>query len=96
MKLKPHKVYYYMVFWTNGNMVSGYRIEKDTNLQKLGEKWLGEVRREVTPIMEGIEFPRPKPKPDPFTAMWGRLPIMLHDEDRKIDKKADKKTGKKK
>lgn len=65
--MKPHKIYYYMVMWTNGNMVAGYRIEKDTSLEKLGKKWLCERSCDVTPIMEGIEFKRPTPKPDPFT-----------------------------
>lgn len=77
---------------TNGNMVAGYRIERDTSLEKLGKKWLGERSCDVTPIMEGIEFKRPTPKPDPFTAMWGRLPIIVN----KADKKAEKKAGKKK
>jgi len=90
--MKPHKIYYYMVMWTNGNMVAGYRIEKDTSLEKLGKKWLGEVRHEVTPIMEGIEFDRPKPKPNPFELSWGRLPLIV----KKGDKKAEKKAGKKK
>ena len=89
--MKPRKIYYYMVIWTNGNMVSGYRIEKDTSLEKLGKKWLGEVSHEVTPIMEGIEFKRPTPKPDPFTAMWGRLPIIVNKADKKAEKKAKKK-----
>ena len=80
-----------MVIWTNGNMVSGYRIEKDTSLEKLGKKWLGEVSHEVTPIMEGIEFKRPTPKPDPFTAMWGRLPIIVNNADKKVEKKGKKK-----
>ena len=88
--MKPRKIYYYMVMWTNGNMVAGYRIEKDTSLEKLGKKWLGEGH-EVTPIMEGIEFNRPKPKPDPFTAMWGRLPIIVNKADKKAEKKAKKK-----
>ena len=90
--MKPHKIYYYISMWTNGNMVAGYRIERDTNLEKLGKKWLGERSCDVTPIMEGIEFKRPTPKPDPFTAMWGRLPIIVN----KADKKAEKKAGKKK
>ena len=89
--MKPHKIYYYMVMWTNGNMVSGYRIEKDTSLEKLGKKWLGEVSYEVTPIMEGIEFKRPTPKPDPFTAMWGGLPIIVNNADKKVEKKGKKK-----
>ena len=89
--MKPHKIYYYMVIWTNGNMVSGYRIEKDTNLEKLGKKWLGEPSGEVTPIMEGIELKRPTPKPDPFTAMWWRLPIIMNKADKKAEKKAKKK-----
>lgn len=90
--MKPHKIYYYISMRTNGNMVAGYRIERDTNLEKLGKKWLGERSCDVTPIMEGIEFKRPTPKPDPFTAMWGRLPIIVN----KADKKAEKKAGKKK
>lgn len=89
--MKPHKIYYYISMWTNGNMVAGYRIEKDTNLEKLGKKWLGERSCDVTPIMEGIEFKRPTPKPDPFTAMWGRLPIIVNKADKKAEKKAKKK-----
>ena len=89
--MKPRKIYYYMAMWTNGNMVAGYRIEKDTSLVKLGKKWLGEVSLDVTPIMEGIEFKRPTPKPDPFTAMWGRLPIIVNKADKKAEKKAKKK-----
>lgn len=85
--MKPRKIYYYMVIWTNGNMVAGYRIEKDTNLEKLGKKWLGERSCDVTPIMEGIEFKRPTPKPDPFTAMWGRLPIIVNQAEKKAKKK---------
>lgn len=77
--------------WTNGNMVAGYRIERDTNLEKLGKKWLGERSCDVTPIMEGIEFKRPTPKPDPFTAMWGRLPIIVNQAEKKAEKKAGKK-----
>ena len=84
-------VHYYMVMWTNGNMVSGYRIEKDTSLEKLGKKWLGEVSHDVTPIMEGIEFKRPTPKSDPFTAMWGRLLIIVNNADKKVEKKGKKK-----
>lgn len=89
--MKPHKIYYYMVMWTNGNMVSGCRIEKDTSLEKLGKKWLDERSGEVTPIMGGIEFKRPTPRPDPFTAMWGRLPIIVNKADKKAEKKAKKK-----
>lgn len=89
--MKPHKIYYYISMWTNGNMVAGYRIERDTNLEKLGKKWLGERSCDVTPIMEGIEFKRPTPKPDPFTAMWGRLPIIVNKADKKAEKKAKKK-----
>lgn len=85
--MKPRKIYYYMVMWTNGNMVAGYRIEKDTNLEKLGKKWLGERSCDVTPIMEGIEFKRPTPKPDPFTAMWGGLPIIVNQAEEKAKKK---------
>jgi hypothetical protein len=85
--MKPRKIYYYMVMWTNGNMVAGYRIEKDTSLEKLGKKWLGERSCDVTPIMEGIEFKRPTPKPDPFTAMWGRLPIIVNQAEKKAKKK---------
>ncbi len=85
--MKPHKIYYYISMWTNGNMVAGYRIEKDTNLEKLGKKWLGERSCDVTPIMEGIEFKRPTPKPDPFTAMWGRLPIIVNQAEKKAKKK---------
>ena len=59
--MKPHKIYYYISMWTNGNMVAGYRIEKDASLEKLGKKWLGERSCDVTPIMEGIEFKRPTP-----------------------------------
>lgn len=90
--MKPRKIYYYMVMWTNGNMVAGYRIEKDTSLEKLGKKWLGEVSHDVTPIMEGIEFKRPTPKPDPLEAMWSSMWSRLN----KADKKAEKKAGKKK
>ena len=89
--MKPHKIYYYISMWTNGNMVAGYRIERDTNMEKLGKKWLGERSCDVTPIMEGIEFKRPTPKPDPFTAMWGRLPIIVNKADKKAEKKAKKK-----
>lgn len=89
--MKPRKIYYYISMWTNGNMVAGYRIERDTNLEKLGKKWLGERSCDVTPIMEGIEFKRPTPKPDPFTAMWGRLPIIVNKADKKAEKKAKKK-----
>lgn len=85
--MKPHKIYYYISMWTNGNMVAGYRIEKDTNLEKLGKKWLGERSCDVTPIMEGIEFKRPTPKPNPFTAMWGRLPIIVNQAEKKAKKK---------
>lgn len=85
--MKPHKIYYYMAMWTNGNMVAGYRIEKDTSLEKLGKKWLGERSCDVTPIMEGIEFKRPTPKPDPFTAMWGGLPIIVNQAEKKAKKK---------
>lgn len=85
--MKPHKIYYYISMWTNGNMVAGYRIERDTNLEKLGKKWLGERSCDVTPIMEGIEFKRPTPKPDPFTAMWGRLPIIVNQAEKKAKKK---------
>ena len=59
--------------------------------KKLGKKWLGEVSHDVTPIMEGIEFKRPTPKPDPFTAMWGSLPIIVNKADKKVEKKAGKK-----
>lgn len=89
--MKPHKIYYYVAMWTNGNMVSGYRIEKDTSLEKLGKKWLGEVSHEVTPIMEGIEFKRPTPKPGPLDVIWGRLPIIVNNADKKAGKKAKKK-----
>lgn len=85
--MKPHKIYYYISMWTNGNMVAGYRIERDTNLEKLGKKWLGERSCDVTPIMEGIEFKRPTPKPEPFTAMWGRLPIIVNQAEKKAKKK---------
>ena len=85
--MKPHKIYYYISMWTNGNMVAGYRIEKDTNLEKLGKKWPGERSCDVTPIMEGIEFKRPTPNPDPFTAMWGRLPIIVNQAEKKAKKK---------
>jgi hypothetical protein len=85
--MKQHKIYYYISMWTNGNMVAGYRIEKDTNLEKLGKKWLGERSCDVTPIMEGIEFKRPTPKPDQFTAMWGRLPIIVNQAEKKAKKK---------
>lgn len=86
--MKSHKIYYYMAMWTNGNMVAGCRIEKDTSLEKLGKKWLGERSCEVTPIMEGIEFKRPIPKPDPITATWGRLPIIVNAADEKVKKPA--------
>lgn len=89
--MKPYKIYYYIVMWTNGNMVAGYRIEKDTSLETLGKKWLKEHSGEVTPIMEGIEFKRPKPKPDPFAAIWGNLPIIVNRADKKSEKKAKKK-----
>ena len=52
--MKPHKIYYYISMWTNGNMAAGYRIERDTNLERLGKKWLGERSCDVTPIMEGM------------------------------------------
>ena len=89
--MKPHKIYYYISMWTNGNMVAGYRIEKDTSLEKLGKKWLAERSCDVTPIMEGIEFDRPKPKPDPFELAWRRLPLIGNKADKKAEKKAKKK-----
>lgn len=73
--------------WEHGGRVP-YR--KGYEPGKLGKKWLGEGH-EVTPIMEGIEFNRPKSKPDPFTAMWGRLPIIVNKADKKAEKKAKKK-----
>lgn len=74
--------------WEHGGRVP-YR--KGYEPGKLGKKWLGEVSHDVTPIMEGIEFKRPTPKPNPFTAMWGRLPIIVNNADKKVEKKGKKK-----
>lgn len=51
---KFEKVYYYLVWFTNGNMVSGIRKEEDTNLKRLKKRWLDENKNyAITPITAG-------------------------------------------
>lgn len=51
---KFEKVYYYLVWFTNGNMVSGIRKEEDTNLKRLKKRWRDENEKyTITPITAG-------------------------------------------
>jgi hypothetical protein len=51
---KFEKVYYYLVWFTNGNTVSGIRKEEDTNLKRLKKRWRDENEKfTITPITAG-------------------------------------------
>ena len=51
---KFEKVYYYLVWFTNGNSVSGIRKEEDTDLKRLKKRWRDENENyTITPIMVG-------------------------------------------
>jgi hypothetical protein len=51
---KFEKVYYYLVWFTNGNTVSGIRKEEDTNLKRLKKRWRDENEKfTITPITVG-------------------------------------------
>ena len=53
-KRKFEKAYYYLVWFTNGNMVSGIRKEEDTNLKRLKKRWRDENEKfTITPITAG-------------------------------------------
>lgn len=53
-KCKFEKVYYYLVWFTNGNMVSGIRKEECTDLKRLKKRWRDENENyTITPIMVG-------------------------------------------
>lgn len=53
-KRKFEKVYYYLVWFTNGNTVSGIRKEEDTNLKHLKKRWRDENENyTITPITTG-------------------------------------------
>ena len=56
---KFQKVYYYLVWFTNGNTVSGIRKEEDTDLKRLKKRRLEENENyKITPIMVGEDVKR--------------------------------------
>lgn len=53
---KFKKVYYYLVWFTSGNDVTGIRKETDTNLARLKKRWNNENKSySISPITEGLD-----------------------------------------
>ena len=56
------KVYYFIHYFTNGNIVSGVQFIQADKLSEIRKKWLNYNSADTSPIMEGIVPKRPKPK----------------------------------
>ena len=59
------KVYYFIHYFTNGNIVSGVQFIQADTLSEIRKKWLNYNSHDTSPIMEGIVPKRPKPKLSP-------------------------------
>ncbi len=59
------KVYYFIHYYTNGNIVSGVQFIQADTLSEIRKKWLNYNSADTSPIMEGIVPKRPKPKLSP-------------------------------
>lgn len=59
------KVYYFIHYFTNGNIVSGVQFIQADKLSEIRKKWLNYNSADTSPIMEGIVPKRPKPKMSP-------------------------------
>ena len=59
------KVYYFIHYYTNGNIVSGVQFIQADTLSEISKKWLNYNPNDTSPIMEGIVPKRPKPKLSP-------------------------------
>lgn len=67
------KVYYFIHYFTNGNIVSGVHFIQADTLKEIRKKWLNYSSADTSPIMEGIVPKRPTPKLSPEEKVTARL-----------------------
>ena len=67
------KVYYFIHYFTNGNIVSGVKFIQADTLKEIRKQWLNYSSYDTSPIMEGIVPNRPKPKLSPAEKTAARI-----------------------
>ena len=67
------KVYYFIHYFTNGNMVTGVKFIQADTLKEIRKQWLNYSSYDTSPIMEGIVPRRPKPKLSPEEKTAARI-----------------------
>jgi hypothetical protein len=95
------KVYYFIHYFTNGNIVSGVQFIQADTLSEIRKKWLNYNSAYTSPIMDGIVPKRPKPKLSPEEKVAARLfnlsaKFTSELMDLETGKKSKTKKGKKK
>lgn len=73
------KVYYFIHYYTNGNIVSGVQFIQADTLSEIRKKWINYNSADTSPIMEGIVPRRPKPKLSPEEKAWHRCSLYLQN-----------------
>lgn len=87
------KVYYFIHYYTNGNIVSGVQFIQADTLSEIRKKWINYNSADTSPIMEGIVPKRPKPKlsPEEKAVKHFFFKLMGMDKTKNLKNKKEKK-----